>query len=260
MRYIKAIVSLLCIALLVSFCSCIEEESAETLKMPAIGSMIEYRISDTEYLKILYNDYYSNYGEWIKDEEVIKLYVSTDEDYWGLFATRYGIAKLNIAIRELTLEDHEFETGELLATTDEGFLNSTTLTLAQTGEVIRITKIDVAENYDGNFDWATPEWKEFRTPMENHFYEIEKLSVKFDSVTREGEWFTNDIIIPVKLVFDDWFCSVEIYDISVEQHKRIFSGNGHIEDGILIIDEATRSDMFYGNSVTEIKLIKTTAP
>ena len=112
------------------------------------------------------------------------------------------------------------------------------------------------ENYEGNFDWATPEWKEFCSPEENEYYEIEKLSVKINSATCEGEWVINDITVPVKIVFGDWFCSVEIFDISGEQEKQIFFGKGHMEDGVFVIDE-TVIDMFYENSVTEIKIVKT---
>ena len=103
MKFTKILAGLLCIVLLLSLCSCVQEESEETLKMPEIGSMVEYHISDTEYLRILYNDYYTNYGEWIKDGETTRLYIETDEDYWGLFASRYGITGLSIVIRELTL-------------------------------------------------------------------------------------------------------------------------------------------------------------
>lgn len=259
MKFARFLICLLCIVLLLCLCSCVEEESEETLKMPEIGSMVEYRISDTEYLRILYKDGYSNYGEWIKDGETTRLYVETEETYWGIFAARYGITKLNVVIRELTFESHNLDAGRVLATTDEGFLNSTTLTVAESGEILPITEIKVTENYEGNFDWATPEWKEFCSPRENEFYEIEKLSVKIDSVTRQGEWRTNGSIIPVKMVFDEWFCWAEIYDISGEQDKKVFLGKGHIENGVLIIDEMT-SVMFYENSVTDIKITKTADP
>lgn len=249
----------LCVVLLLSLCACMKEESEETLKRPEIGSMVEYRISDTEYLRVLYNDYYSNYGEWIRDGETIRLCVQTNIAYWGLFTARYGIRDLNLDIRELTLGKNEEEMGKCLATTDEGFLNSTALTIAETGEVLPITDIRVTEHNARNFDWATPEWKEFCAPEENAYYEIEKLSVKINSATREGEWITNDITVPVKIVFHDWFCTVEIFDLSDQQEKRIFHGNGHMENGALVMDEI-ESDMFYGNSVTALTVTKSTDP
>ena len=257
MKFTKILAGLLCIVLLLSLCSCVQEESEETLKMPEIGSMVEYHISDTEYLRILYNDYYTNYGEWIKAGETTRLYIETDEDYWGLFASRYGITRLSIVIRELTLGQHDFEIGKVLATSDEGFLNSTTLTIAQTYALLQITDIEVIENYEGTFDWASPEWKEFCSPKQNEFYEIEKLFVKINSSTCEGEWITNDISVPVKIGFDDWFYSVVIYDISGEQEKQIFCGKGHIENGVFVVDEIVSSNMFYENSVTDIKITKT---
>lgn len=256
MKFTKILSSLLlCIILLLSLCSCVEEESEETLKMPEIGSMVEYRISDTEYIIVLFNDYYSNYGEWIKDGEATKIFVDTNEVYWGIFTGRMGITELNIVISELTLEKSKVEKGKILASTDEGFLNSTMFTIEETGEILQITNIKVSKNYEGNFDWATPEWKKFCSPKENEYYKIEKLSVKINSVTREGEWSTNEITVPVKIVFDEWFYSVEIFDISGEEDCLIFYGNGHIEDGALVIEKAW-SRMFYENSVTDITITK----
>ena len=255
MKLTKLFAAFLSAILLLSLCSCVEEESEETLKMPPMGSMVEYRISDTEYLRVLYNDYDSNYGEWIKDGETTKLLFDTNEEYWGILSARYGITQLNISVSELIWGEYELEEGEVLATTDEGFLNSTALTVAQTGEVLPIQNITVTENYEGNFDWATPEWKAFCSSKQNEYYEIEKLSVTINSVTREGEWVTNDITVPIKIVFDDWLCQAEIFDISDEDEKKIFFGKGHMEDGAFVIDEVV-STMFYENSVTDIKIKK----
>lgn len=252
----------LCLCLLLSLCSCVEEEMPETLEMPELGTLIEYRISENECFRVLFDDYYTNFGEWVKDGETTKVLFRTEEDYWGLLFSRYGITELRIYVSEFTL-DGKYENGGYalnaekdIACTDEGFLNSTTFTMLDTGEVLQITDIVITENYEGDFDWATPEWKEFCAPAENTSYEIEQLSLRCDSATKAGEWITNGVSVPVKIVFDEWVCSVEIFDVSSGEEKRIFFGNGHMEDGVLVIDTCT-SDMFYANTVTDLKITKT---
>ena len=66
MRPKSIITPILCILLLLSLCACdlFEEEKEETPKTPFLDSLVEYRISDDEYILMIYDDYFSNYGEW----------------------------------------------------------------------------------------------------------------------------------------------------------------------------------------------------
>lgn len=270
MRFRKIFLLVLAICLLLSLSSCFlkpEEEMPETLECPEENTMLEYRLGEDECLRVLYTEIpgsfygYCYFGEWIKNGEEKKVCICINEKYWGILFSRNGITELTLSVHKLTLGAREWDgsyrldVGEEIARTDEGFLNSTTLTMTETGEALNISDIKVTENYEGDFDWATPEWKAFCVAEENEVFEMEKLSLWCDGATKTGEWITNGVAVPVRIAFDKWLPAVEVFDISGEEEKRIFLGNGHLEDGVLVIDDYV-GNMVYGNTVTDLTLTK----
>lgn len=260
----KSIITLiLCIILLPSLCACdlFEEEKEETLKTPPFDSLVEYRISEDEYILMIYDDYFENYGEWIRGDEVTRVVFNTDEDYWGLFAARYGIKNLCVRIKKLEAiydsEDrfHGYATEKELAYTDEGYLNSKTLTMSESGETLTIQSITVTENYEGSFDWAPPDWKEFCTANEGERFVIREADLECDAATLTGTWKTGGVDVPVRIQFDEWYCKVHVFDVSGDEDREIFFGSGYLEDGVFVID-SFGGDMIYTGAFTEVRMLK----
>lgn len=266
-------VIILCIALMLSLSSCVEEESEETLASPEFDTMMEYRISDTEYIRLLYSNEYSGFGEWVKDGEIKKLFYDCEYKYWGILFSRMGVTEQIITIYEiedLALASTPEEDGysyryvsggdKLIARLDEGLLNSTKVIMygsngELTDETLEISEINRIENYEGFFDWVTPEWEAFCASSEDAYYEIKELSLQFSSVTGQGEWITNGVAVPVRIEFDSLACNVRVFDISGEKEARILFGNGYMEEGDFVVDDFT-SSMVYGDTVTELHITK----
>ncbi|MBQ8163445.1 MAG: hypothetical protein IJZ93_03650 [Clostridia bacterium] len=162
MKIRKFLFLVMSICLILSLFSCtVEEEQPQTLDAPSRNSMVEYKISENEYLRVLYTDYYANFGEWVKDGSITKVCLFTKEKTWGWLFNTQGITKLNIEVHELAVETvtddygdkFSDKVGKKIAETDEGFLNSSTFTMIETGDVLQIENIEITENYEGTFDW-----------------------------------------------------------------------------------------------------------
>lgn len=264
MKFTKVLATLLCIVLLLSLCSCVEEESEETLKMPPDKSIVEYHISEDEYIRLYCGGI--PVGEWICGDEIKRVVFDFYEQYWGIFASRYGVTEFNVVIYELeSLEKECFlatapnryspSYGKQIAYFNEGMLNSTQITLCDTNEVIEISSIVVNENQQF-FDWIASEWKVFCSADEQVNYKIENHDFEVSTASKKGEWGTNGTVIPIRIVLDELACFIEIYDISGETEKCILAGNGYMDNGKFIVEEF-RSTMFYENSVQELTIIRT---
>ena len=232
--------------------------------MPEVGTLLEYTMSDGSSLRVIYtagNPY--NFGEMTIDGEVRRVTVNVETEEYSITDQGIELDRITIEVWSLTMvsvDEHEiyyYSGGEDMGTLNEGFFNSTKFILPdhKDFEEVDIIDIKVTENYEGTFDWADPEWKEFCTPSDDTFYEIEELSLRFDAATRMGEWVTNGITVPVRLEFDPWLHHAMIYDVSGETENLIFYGTGYLEDGVLKI-VYIRTNMIYGDTITEVSLFK----
>lgn len=266
----------LCLCFLLSLCSCIEEETEESLAVPELDAILEYRIDNDEYIRVAY---LTDMGVWVKGDEITRVYLEMEEDYWGIFASRWGITDVCIAIYEV--EGMGKETylvrptdrylpalGRRIATMDEGYLNSTEIKFADTEETVTITDIRVTEGVtDDDLMYGTPEEllaflkpEVLSDPAAEVYYEMENIPLRVSADTMRGTWETNGAKIPVRMELDEKVCHLRIYDTSGETEKCIFAGNGHMAvdditgqrlDDVLVIDDFCDS-MFYEGTVTEV--------
>lgn len=268
---------LLCAILMLTLTSCVEEESEESLKTPEMSSLVTYTISDTESIRLLYNDYYTGYGEWIKDGEITRILYSIDYNYWGLFASRNGITEIIIVLHRIdgvtvqldpyTNEPAPYTLGSyaypdtLIGRLDEGLLNSTAFTYydQDAGEYeaepsVSISNITVEHTDMIMFDWAPEEWRQFIQNANDGFLQLDEADLWYSFVEKRGEWTTNGVAIPIRIELIDYAPAMIIYDISGEEEKMILFGCGESEDGFTLILDEINTSMFYGNTVPSVTI------
>lgn len=266
---------LLCVILMLSLTSCVEEESPESLEMPEDSSIVTYTISDTESIRLLYNDYFTGYGEWIKDGEIIKIHYLIDYDYWGFFASREGIAEIRIELYRIDgvtvrLDPYTNELtpsalglglypDNLIGRLDEGMLNSTSITYYdhdaggyEAEPSVSISNIAVEHTEMIMFDWAPEEWRQFVQNAKDGFLKLDEADLWYSYAEGRGEWITSGVAIPIRIELIEYAPAMIIYDISGEEEKIILFGRGTTEDEFTLILDEMNTSMFYGDTVSSV--------
>lgn len=266
---------LLCAILMLTLSSCVEEESEESLKTPEMSSLVTYTISDTESIRLLYNDYYSGYGEWIKDGETTKIHYLIDYEYWGFFASREGITEIIIALYRIdgvtvqldpytneptpSIMESDTNSDTLIGRFDEGLLNSTVFSYydQDSGEYeaepsVSISNISVEHTDMIMFDWAPEEWRQFVQNANDGILRLDEADLWYSFAEGRGEWITNGVTIPIRIKLIEYAPAMIIYDSSGEEEKLLLFGSGTSEDGFTLTLDEINTSMFYGDTVQSV--------
>ena len=247
------------IMLVFAFTSC-HQTPPEDLELPNEDCVMVYTISENEYIRILCNSNseFNFYGEWVKEDRTEAVYL---EHYVrpSTFAGGDGGLVCNIEIFDPSEKDHVCSSScNHTYSFEKGAMNSSYLINPKTEEKIPIT-LSLDENVDFYFSWVSQTYIEFFN-MNNKVYKEESQNFWYDFEAQKGEWMVNGTVIPIKMEFTAITpidVTLRIYDASEEQEKEILFARGELIDENTFISQELSGTMFYENTVTEIKIVKT---
>ena len=256
-KLIAVIVSL--IVLVFVFASC-HQTPLEDLEMPDDDCVIVYKISENEYIRILFssNSQFNYYGEWVKGDRTEAVYL---EHYIkpSMFGNGDGGLVCDIEIFDPNEKYHIHSSScNHTYSFEKGVMNSSYLINPKTEEKIPIT-FSVDKDLDFYFSWVSQTYIDFFN-MNDKIYKEDSQSFWYDFEAQKGEWMVNGTVIPIKMEFTAITpidVTLRIYDASEEQEKEILFARGELIDENTFISQELSGTMFYENTVTEIKIVKT---
>ena len=243
---------------MISLASC-HHTPPEDLEMPSEDCVMIYTISENEYIRILYssNSQFSYYGEWIKGDKTEAVYL---ERYLvpSMFPGDGGL-DCDIVIFDPTEKGHVHSNAcNHIYSFEKGAMNSSYLLNPQTEEKIPIT-FSVDKNVDFYFSWVSQTYIDF-FDTNHRVYKEEAQGFWYDFELQQGEWVVNDTVIPIKMEFAGTTpidITLNVYDISDGQEKRILFARGELTDENTFVARELSGTMFYEGTVSEIKIVKT---
>ncbi len=260
MKRIKSTSLILSLIILIfAFTSC-HQTPPEDLEMPNEDCVMLYTISESEYIRILCssNSQFNFYGEWVKGDRAEAVYL---EHYVkpSTFANGDGGLVCDIEIFNPTEKDHVHSSScNHTYSFEKGAMNSSYLFNPKTEEKIPIT-FSIDKDLDFYFSWVSQPYIDFFN-TNNKIYKEQSQNFWYDFEAQNGEWVSNDTVIPIKMEFTGVTpidITLRIYDISGEQEKEILFVRGELIDENTFISQELSGTMFYEGTVTEIKIVKT---
>jgi hypothetical protein len=251
--------NLICfIALLMVFCcalSACDYVSSENLKSPNEDCVMVYTISDTEYIRILWqaSSEFCNYGEWVNGDSVRPVYLRVEL-----------IGGYEAVIEEFNPDEknhtHNLTCKHTLFKLDKGIANSSCFIEPETEEKIPFT-FSTESDLNFNFSWVSDTLISFKN-TKGKIYEEQELNFWYDFENSKGEWKVNEKIIPIRMeikAVTPHSVNLVVYDISSEQEQKILSVWGELTDeNTLIVDMLSdhyyrfTNEMFYEDTVSQI--------
>lgn len=252
------------IALLVLFActlSSCEQVPPENMRFPDEDCVMVYTISETEYIRILWqkDSDFSCYGEWVTGDSITPVYLRE----CPIHAT-HGLAGYEVYIEEFNPNEqehiHTSECKHIYYMFEKGVLNSSYFINLETEEKISFT-YSTETDLDFYFSWVSDTLITFKN-ADGKIYKEQNLNFWYDFENQKGEWKTNDKIVPIRMeitAVTPHSVGLVIFDVSSEQERCILSVWGVLTDENtltvdMLSDESYRfsNSMFYEGTVSQI--------